>query len=179
MIIGIDPGHGGRNRGVSTNGIIEKQHTWRIAQHVGTFLTQKGYQVRWSRVGDEYVSLIERPQRLGVEECDLVLSFHIDSGPESWSGTNLLVLPDDPESEWWATKLNTFVGQHRKSRKWQADEKWPRAENVLRMLRLAGPTVLIEMGYATNKSDAAWLKKDETAEFWANSVFQMVRGLEI
>ncbi|KKM93854.1 hypothetical protein LCGC14_1204200 [marine sediment metagenome] len=82
MKVFIDPGHGGRDPGVTGNGYRESDLTLEDALAVGAMLIKAGVQVKFSRTTDKYVALYERAKMANAWGADIFISFHIN-GVES------------------------------------------------------------------------------------------------
>lgn len=70
-VVGIDPGHGGKDPGASGNGIVEKSWVLDMAKRVGKHLVD-GWNciVKYTRTGDKFIDVTERgriAERMGVK----------------------------------------------------------------------------------------------------------------
>jgi N-acetylmuramoyl-L-alanine amidase len=78
--VGLDPGHGGSNRGALGNlGALEKDVMQSLGQKVQEALEQAGANVILVRKDDEYVEQAERFNRALKGDADLFLSLHANS----------------------------------------------------------------------------------------------------
>ena len=59
-LIIIDAGHGGYDNGATYKGRTEKSDNLRLAMRVGEILRNQGYQVKYTRTDDSYISPFER-----------------------------------------------------------------------------------------------------------------------
>ncbi len=75
----LDPGHGGKDPGaVGTLKVLEKQVVLDISMRVKRWLEQRNFHVRLTRVGDVYLSLVERVEYARRVGADLLVSIHAD-----------------------------------------------------------------------------------------------------
>ena len=77
----IDPGHGGKDPGNREGREQEKKYTLLLAQELGAQLRAAGFTVSYTRTGDSFVSLPERPELARKRGADLLVSLHFNSGP--------------------------------------------------------------------------------------------------
>ena len=79
----IDPGHGGRDRGVvSPYGLVEKDYTLLVGLRLAELLRAEGCRVRLTRERDETVDTYARAELADAARADYVLSLHAN-GNES------------------------------------------------------------------------------------------------
>lgn len=75
----LDPGHGGKDPGAQANGITEKNFTLAMAKRIGALLEKKGFRVLYTRTGNRYISLQDRPDLANTKKADLFISIHINA----------------------------------------------------------------------------------------------------
>lgn len=183
----IDPGHGGKDSG--STGIVtnEKIYTLDLSKKLFRQLILRGFQVRFTRVDDEYVTLKERVRRANEYENAIFVSLHFNahksSQPkgietyaitppgtrstgdrkaeqETWRG-NLR----DSESIALATAVHASVLKATNA----TDRGVRRARfHVLRGLEMPG--ILFEGGYITNPEEGALIDKDAYRGLLANTL---------
>ncbi len=98
-IILIDPGHGGRDFGLSKNSIIEKDMNLKISRELEDTLVRSGADVVLTREGDMYISLEERLQLSESIDPHFILSIHGNDSPTMASITQVYVYPGDKEAK--------------------------------------------------------------------------------
>ncbi|MCL6106123.1 MAG: N-acetylmuramoyl-L-alanine amidase [Actinobacteria bacterium] len=77
MIVVIDPGHGGSDRGaISANGLCEKDLNLRVAVLLGEALAEAGSEVYFTRDADNFTGLYERSDLANQKNADLFISIH-------------------------------------------------------------------------------------------------------
>ena len=90
-VVGIDPGHGGRDGGASAFGLKESDVTWGIANYCKEYLEANNVEVTLTREKDECPGLAERVDRAVAHKADVFVSIHVNSatnkaahGAEVW-----------------------------------------------------------------------------------------------
>jgi len=163
----IDPGHGGKDPGAtSVLGFYEKGINLSVANKVARLLEQRGLRVKMTRTNDYFVELEDRVAIANNLDADLFVSIHSDSFPKSSRrGFTVYIARSASSSSRRAassiarsmsgTGLNSFgiqtAGYH-----------------VLTGTR--GPAVLVEMGYLSNRSEAALLRSSSFQNRLAQAV---------
>lgn len=72
----LDAGHGGNDLGDAYYNRYEKNDNLRLTLEVGGFLEQYGYNVRYIRLIDNYISQIDRVNVANMNEGDFLLTIH-------------------------------------------------------------------------------------------------------
>jgi N-acetylmuramoyl-L-alanine amidase len=174
----IDPGHGGPDSGAHANGLYEYKVNWAFAQKVTAELKKHGYKVILSHNSTSSACLTSHYSQHAELQCrlnkayqnhaDLYLSIHANAMPSSskyyvngvevhYNAAKNSEYPQEnafpTKSKRLATLLDQAVVPAMKEKNLGLinDHLY-----VTRMARI--PSVLIEMGYLTNKSDASKLK---------------------
>lgn len=161
--LGLDPGHGGDDKGAVGNGIIEADWNMEFCRYLAQRIRNSGEP--WKPVllrssETEQVALMERGGRSKDAMCDLVLSVHVNAAakkewhglltfhwPGSWTGRQLgeTMMRAAPRPLYKPGFGSTAVDDSHGS--------WIQApRNVLRVHQC--PAVLLEVGYCTNERDA-------------------------
>ena len=151
----IDAGHGGKDPGAtSVLGFYEKGINLSVARQVARLLEQRGLRVKMTRTSDYFVELEDRAAIANNLRADLFVSIHSDSFPKSSRrGCTVYIARSASSSSRQAasaisrsmsgTGLNSFGVQ-------------TAGYHVLTGTR--GPAVLVELGYLSNRSEAALLR---------------------
>ncbi len=154
-IVVIDAGHGGKDPGAtSVLGFYEKGINLSVAHKVARLLEQRGLRVKMTRSGDRFIELEERAAIANRLRADLFVSIHSDSFPKSTRrGYTVYIAKSASSSSRRAanaiarsmsgTGLNSFGVQ-------------TASYHVL--IGTRGPAVLVEMGYLSNRREAALLR---------------------
>ncbi len=163
----IDAGHGGKDPGAtSVLGFYEKGINLAVARKVAWLLGQKGLRVKMTRTSDYFVELEDRAAIANNLRADLFVSIHSDSFPKSTRrGFTVYIARSASSSSRRAasaiarsmsgTGLNSFGTQ-------------TAGYHVLTGTR--GPAVLVEMGYLSNRREAALLRSSSFQNRLAEAV---------
>ncbi|MGB2862557.1 MAG: N-acetylmuramoyl-L-alanine amidase [Sedimentisphaerales bacterium] len=163
----IDAGHGGKDPGAtSILGFYEKGINLSVANKVARLLEQRGLRVKMTRTDDYFVELEDRAAIANNLNADLFVSIHSDSFPKSSRrGFTVYIARSASSSSRRAassiarsmsgTGLNSFGVQ-------------TAGYHVLTGTR--GPAVLVEMGYLSNRREAALLRSSSFQNRLAQAV---------
>lgn len=162
----VDPGHGGDDPGAVANGLREKDLTLVIGLKVGAHLQRLGFAVRYSRTSDTTKSLQARTDEANAWGADGYVSIHCNAytdpaanGFEVWH----TIFTDQSTGDElaraivkWMDLLTPLVNRGTKSRAGSSGRDY---YHVIRETRM--PAVIVECGFITNPSDAAYLGSAE------------------
>jgi N-acetylmuramoyl-L-alanine amidase len=81
-VIMLDAGHGGKDPGAEAAGIVEKQFTLNAAKRLGAILRRRGFTVLYTRSGNGYLTLQQRPDAANAKKVDLFISLHVNANPK-------------------------------------------------------------------------------------------------
>jgi len=163
----IDAGHGGKDPGAtSILGFYEKDVNLSVARQVARLLEQRGLRVKMTRTSDYFVELEDRAAIANNLDADLFVSIHSDSFPKSTRrGFTVYIARSASSSSRRAasaivrsmsgTGLNSFGVQ-------------TAGYHVLTGTR--GPAVLVELGYLSNRREAALLRSSSFQSRLAKAV---------
>lgn len=185
-LIVIDPGHGGVDPGaIGLSGTLEKTVTLATALELRRLLVASGrYRVALTRTGDRSVSLANRLAFAQGHDADLMIAIHADASPDRHArGASVYVRSGEK-----TTRLGTGAGSANQIAEALATPT-PRAEpgsawlqysmidqlnDDVRMVAMPArtahfyvlasrdiPSVLLEMGFLSNRQDEALLKRPE------------------
>jgi N-acetylmuramoyl-L-alanine amidase len=84
IVVAIDPGHGGKDPGASSYGVVEKRVVLQIAKRLARrFQSEPGYRAILTREDDRYIQLKDRPRIAREAGADFFISIHADSFPKN------------------------------------------------------------------------------------------------
>lgn len=183
-LIVIDPGHGGRDPGaVGASGTLEKTVNLAAAKQLQRLLVKSGrYRVVLTRTGDRTVSLIARLAFAREHHADLLIAIHADSSDDHSARGASVYVRSGAEATW----LPTNQGNARSiADAIAASPALPDLGSVFLQLTMidqldddvlmaaaparsaplfvlashSTPSVLLEMGFLSNRRDEALLRR--------------------
>lgn len=150
----IDAGHGGKDPGATSRlGYYEKTINLQIATRVASLLRRKGLNVIMTRDTDTFIELENRAAVANRNGADMFVSIHADSNADpSLRGFTIYIARSAPWSSYNAaqaiSRAMTAVSSTRGIQR--ADYRV--------LVHSRGPAVLIEVGFLSNRQDAALLR---------------------
>lgn len=151
----IDAGHGGKDPGATSSlGFYEKGINLNVAKRVTYLLRQRGIKVKMTRTGDYYPELEERVAIANRLKADLFVSIHADSSPKSSTRGYTLYIANG------ASRASQRAARalERSMKGTGLSSKGVRKGNYHVLVNTTGPAVLVEMGYLSNRREAALLR---------------------
>ena len=180
----IDPGHGGLDSGATRGKTRESTIALDIARRLSSYLALSGFEVRITRPNDKTaVALEERCLQATSWPADLFVSIHLNSGPAAAAGIETYAIPPAGQlSTENATRGTVTAADREAAKKIEAGNAhdadnirlaWcihrrlaaatGRKDRGIRRARFVVlrestvPAVLVEVGFLSNESDAAFL----------------------
>jgi N-acetylmuramoyl-L-alanine amidase len=159
-IIVIDAGHGGKESGAISNGVLEKNINLDIAKRLEQLLNQEGIKTYMTRDTDKYVSLYDRTGLANSVGADLFVSIHNNAGYRKTNGSMVLYHPDYRYDKDFGfstidsarvilSEINKQLGTHNLGLIQRPNLA------VLRTSKM--PAILVEVAYMTNTSELSKL----------------------
>ncbi len=107
----LDAGHGGSASGAVYEDVMEKDLTLPITLRVGELLREKGYNVVFTRTGDEYMDLYDRCDIANAVRGDIFVSIHANASVtnRAFQGTFTYSYPGSVEGERLAGMIQAAV----------------------------------------------------------------------
>ncbi|QNU67486.1 N-acetylmuramoyl-L-alanine amidase [Ruminiclostridium herbifermentans] len=167
----IDAGHGGWEPGAINGSIQEKDITLAIALQVEKILKEKNISYLMIRNDDTFVSLEDRIKIANEKACKLFVSIHNNSFSDpSQRGVLTTYNPYSETGEDIARIMQSQIGDLCERNR----DLMPRPNlYVLRYTNM--PSILLEIGFISNKEDSKLLT---TASFQKKCANQIVLGIE-
>ncbi|WAH37422.1 N-acetylmuramoyl-L-alanine amidase [Alicyclobacillus dauci] len=167
----VDAGHGGRDSGArGIGGVQEKDINLSVAQALVRYLHEAGATVITTRTTDtDLATESDRLQkrrhlgdlkgRLGVvreQPIDAFVSIHCNAAPSpDWCGAQVLYLHKNDDGQRLAkTMQETFQETLLPTRRSIQSNR-----TLYLLKRVKGPTILAEIGFITNPTEASWLQR--------------------
>ncbi len=190
-LILIDPGHGGHDPGAMAAGAVEKDITLRTAKQLRLALLKAGFRVKLTRSTDKSLSLKARVRMAARLKPQLFLSLHCNSAPRaSEKGLETFaylprklhngrgsVVPmtevcPSSESAIAAQDIHECLATRLKQR--GVRDNGTRLGRFAVLTPTPWPSVLIEMGYLTNASDAKRLTSPRYRAWFSAELAEVV-----
>jgi N-acetylmuramoyl-L-alanine amidase len=187
----IDPGHGGKDEGAHSHGLVEKQITLDVALRVEKRLRTFGFSTVLTRNDDHFVSLPDRAAIGNKIDDSLFVSLHFNqnaassaSGVETFYETEKVA----PGAEWtWIGFFNkgdtsqcesgeTLAGYVQTSLvlRTEAANRGIKRRDLFVVRHVCGPSVLIEGGFLSNPIEARLLANGAYRERLATAIVEGV-----
>lgn len=150
----IDGGHGGTDRGATFEDLEEAAYVFMMQEKAFDYLAAKFPRLNLTTSRPDDLTDPDFYDRHRIANCakaDLVLSLHIDNTGSKNSGLHFLHWPTNGYTEAICRAALPYIPIElkRKTPIYSANEKWPRARNVLQAFKEID-TIIIEMGWADN-----------------------------
>lgn len=151
----IDAGHGGKDSGAVSDGVLEKDITLATAKAIKQYLEQEGANVHFTRDNDTFKSLQERVNRSNSNDTDVFISLHYDYfGDRSVNGINTYFYNQQTSGE-LADKIHTALTKHL-----DMNDRGVRKQSYYVLQNNHKPAILLELGFMTNPGDLAKMKTE-------------------
>lgn len=176
----LDAGHGGKDPGTSGNGMQEKNLTLTIAQKIEQELRGSGIKVYMTRDSDVYPENSTRAQTAN-DIADLMVSIHINSGPETANGTETLyqVHANDSSSRLTSKQLAEILQASMISGTGNTNRGVKLRTDLLILNRTTVPSAIVEVIFITNTGDALKIStpayQDQVAQAIADGIQEAVK----
>ena len=167
----LDAGHGGKDQGTSLNKVLEKDLTLQLTNRVAALIRKNkpGIKVVLTRTDDTFVSLEDRCKIASKARADLFLSIHINfagqnlllSGTETFyaskKGAQNMVQASHIERNADNSQLLAWLLQNSYFNSGRPADRGARASNLYVLMHAEMPAVLTEVGFLSNRNDAAYM----------------------
>ncbi|MDB6175178.1 MAG: hypothetical protein JWL59_4489 [Chthoniobacteraceae bacterium] len=169
----IDPGHGGRDEGAKSHGLVEKELTLDVALRVEKMLQEVGFPTVMTRREDVHVGLADRAAIANGVDRSVFVSIHFNQSPySSASGVETFYASEKvpPESAWtWVGFFNkppmpedngeNLAGyvQLAMVERMEATNRGIKGRALYVVRHVRAPAVLVEGGFISNAFDAQLL----------------------
>lgn len=180
----LDPGHGGFDGGArSESGIEEKEISLSISKYLRDYLNEAGALVIMTRDSDtdlispdkkrisskKLEDLQNRISLANKSMADFFISIHLNSIPsERWHGAQTFYYPIREENKRMAELIQSELIHNL-----QNTDRVPLPRNDIMVLKYVEmPSVMVEVGFLSNRQEAEWLNKKEYQKKIAFSIYQ-------
>lgn len=177
-IIVIDAGHGGKDPGAIFSAILEKGLNLDIAKRLGKLLTDKGYEVIFTRENDTFIELVGRAEIANKNNADLFIGIHNNSMPKGFFGSMTLYNGKDNNGS-ISNEDYAYIVQKRLE-KLGIGKIGVRERNDLVVLKnVNAPAIIAEIACMSNKKDLKLLMKSSFRQKVAEQLFEAVDSIDI
>ncbi len=173
-VLVLDAGHGGYDSGsIGSKGTMEKNIILPIALKVGDILKESNIDIVYTRESDQVSWPAEQKQDLAARanisnnlEVDLFVSIHLNSFEQkSVNGTETFYSNGSLKGKEAANLIHDQIIKDVGLR-----DRGIRSEDFSIFRNVKAPTVLIELGYITNKNDEMMLNNSSYQEKFAEAI---------
>lgn len=179
----IDPGHGGDDPGHLPNNVNllqEKDLNLKIATYFGNYVEKylQNVKVVYTRTTDIYPSLEARVNKANNINADYFISIHCNGNERSSvRGTETHVHSMDLKKSVTLARAIEQQFSKRAGRKSRGVKDKQDLQHSLQVLKYTNMTsVLVECGFVTNDSEAAYLNSTYGQEIIASAIFRAFRS---
>jgi len=178
----IDPGHGGKDPGHLSNekGLMaEKDINLLIAKKLGHYLEHnlQNVKVLYTRTTDVYPTLDKRVAKANNNNVDYMISIHCNGSKNTSAyGTETHIHNYNSKTAYkWALQVEKQFKSRagRKSRGVKTGADIGHSLQILKFTKM--PTILVECGFLTYKSEANYLNTAYGQEIIASAIFRATR----
>ncbi len=183
-IIVIDPGHGGTDFGaIAINGVKEKGMVLDIAKDIlkwNKMVLNNRYDIYLTRYSDTLISLSDRAKLVNVIRPDLFISLHGNNAKNpNAKGIEVYIhdsLYAKNENGRQSIKIATdIINQLYEKLGYKIRGVKKANFQVLRQTINTCPSVLIELGFLSNKDEASYLIKKENKQALALAILMSIK----
>jgi N-acetylmuramoyl-L-alanine amidase len=166
----LDGGHGGKDPGAVANGLQEKEINLDVSLRVKKLLETAGVEVIMTRTNDTFLELAKRVEIANIHKADAFVSIHANAaanvnvnGTETfWNSTH-----SSAESKKLAQHIQAQLLQ-----KLGTNDRGVKEANFHVIRNATMPSVLVELGFMTNKKEATQLASNDFRQKSAEAIFQ-------
>ncbi|RLQ91725.1 N-acetylmuramoyl-L-alanine amidase CwlD [Falsibacillus albus] len=181
-IIYLDAGHGGPDGGAGDQDALEKDISLKVTLKVRDYLQEQGALVILTREKDQDLAaedtkgysrrktedLKKRLKLINESKADLFISIHLNSIPSpQWSGAQTFFAPQYEENQ----KVAKFIQDELVKNLQNTNREAKAINNVYILKHAKKPGALVEVGFLSNPSERARLKKDDYQEKISASIY--------
>ncbi len=155
----IDPGHGGKDPGaIGINGAQDKTVALAVAKLVARQLTARNVEVLMTRSDDTFVTLDRRCEMSNNSGTKLFVSIHADAAPNAPQANGYSVFIARRPSAASVRLANAISGELASA---GIVSRGVRNDNFRVLVGTTAPAVLVELGFLTNRAEAAKLVRSD------------------
>ncbi|MGL5233788.1 MAG: N-acetylmuramoyl-L-alanine amidase [Empedobacter falsenii] len=171
----IDAGHGGFDKGSNNENIVESEYSLELAQKIQQLARKKNINVILTRDGNDHLDLQSRVDKMHELNPELVISLHLNSSSnKELKGAEVFINKDntDPHTEKIGAELAQLVSMN------SIENRGLKKANFKILRDSKKPTFLIELGFASNPTDAETLKSTFHKSQLAEKIVQFLENYQ-
>ncbi|MGZ0014609.1 N-acetylmuramoyl-L-alanine amidase family protein [Yeosuana sp. AK3] len=178
-IVVIDPGHGGKDSGaIGLNGIMEKDIVLSIAKAMVRLNTnnKSDFQIYLTRYKDTLISLSDRTRLAKTLKADLFISLHCNQSENPKARGVEVYVKARGGNFLKESVLLAYALQKQMKTKLDFESRGVKFGDfqVLRDLVIFCPSVLVELGFLSQKDEVGYLTKEESQNVIALMILQTI-----
>ncbi|MBM7622690.1 N-acetylmuramoyl-L-alanine amidase family protein [Sporohalobacter salinus] len=166
----VDAGHGGADPGaIGPDGTMEKDVNLNISKRLAALLREAGANVKMSRKSDKYITLWDRTNEANKLNCDIFVSIHANSHKRNEaSGIETYVYP----GSYGDTLVLAKKVQNTLYEKVKLPNRGVRFENLYVLENTNMPSILVEVGFLSNRKEEKLLNDPEFRQKSAQGIYK-------
>lgn len=174
----IDAGHGGHDTGALTTGVTEKDITNAICNKIKALNTNANIKLHFTRNDDSFVSLQERVDFINAINPDLVLSLHVNNNSSLKNDAYgfEIFIPKNPKNDQaksLALNLETIFTESLPLK-----NRGINTAPFFLLKNAEAPTMIVEMGFLSNKSDKEFITSEEGQNQIAETILKFISSVK-
>ena len=171
----IDAGHGGFDKGSNNGNIVESEYSLELAQKIQQLAKKKNINVILTRDGNDFLDLQSRVDKMHELDPELVIYLHLNNASnKELKGAEVFINKDntDANTEKIGTELAQLVSIN------SIENRGLKKANFKILRDSKKPTFLIELGFASNPTDAETLKSAYHKNQLAEKIVQFLENYQ-
>ena len=171
----IDAGHGGFDKGSNNGNIVESEYSLELAQKIQQLAKKKNINVILTRDGNDFLDLQSRVDKMHELNPELIISLHLNNAMNnSLKGAEVFIKKDNTDSH--TEKIGTELAQLVSIN--SIENRGLKKANFKILRDSKKPTFLIELGFASNPTDAETLKSAYHKNQLAEKIVQFLENYQ-
>ena len=171
----IDAGHGGFDKGSNNGNIVESEYSLELAQKIQQLAKKKNINVILTRDGNDFLDLQSRVDKMHELNPELIISLHLNNAMNnSLKGAEVFIKKDNTDSH--TEKIGTELAQLVSIN--SIENRGLKKANFKILRDSKVPTFLIELGFASNPTDAETLKSAYHKNQLAEKIVQFLENYQ-
>lgn len=173
MLIFIDAGHGGMDKGeIGRGGLVEKDFSLKISLKEKENFEKLGCKVAMARTTDKYIPLTSRVEAANAMKADVYISNHVNSGGAR--GVEVLHSVSDDMGKKLAEKICEYISGVGLINRGAKTKRGMNGDYHLAIRETTMPSVIIQYGFIDSAYDGEFLKDEYFIEKMAAAVVEAV-----